>query len=119
MATNAAATITSIELVEQFGNFKLVAFIEESDIDSSPEWNPAADEPPLSVAEAIRIAVRLGDDSVQAADVREIDLRPVPNHDTHWHYLIMFADEAKQSGYSFFVVLMNGKVVPAAIEPRV
>jgi hypothetical protein len=119
VATNAAATPTSIELVEQFGNFKLVTFIEKSDIESSPEWNPAVDAPPLSVAEAIRIAVQLSDDSVKPDDVKEIDLRPVPNHDTRWHYLIMFADEAKQSGLSFFVVLMNGKVIPAVIEPRV
>jgi len=119
VAASASATPTSVELIEQFGNYRLVAFVEKSDIDTSPEWNPAADDPPLSIAEAIRIAVQRSDDSVNVAAVREIDLRPLPNHDMRWHYLIKFVDEARQTGFSFFVVLMNGKVIPAAIEPRV
>jgi hypothetical protein len=119
LAANAIASPSSIELVEQFGDYRLVAFIEASDIDNSPEWNPAVDAPPLSINEAILSAAQLGADSVMPGDVREIDIRPVPGHTGRWHYLIKFVDEERQPGFSFYVVLMNGKVIPAIVEPGV
>jgi hypothetical protein len=36
-----------------------------------------------------------------------------------WHYLIKTANSAMRFKYNIYVVLMNGKVVPAIIEPAI
>jgi len=42
----------------------------------------------------------------------------VPRHGKQWHYLIKVANESLRSKYSVYVVLMNGVVIPAMIEPE-
>lgn len=85
------------------------------DIKSNPEWNPDLDAPPLTIAEAIHSVKTF---IKKTGSIKEIEIRQVPKHEKQWHYLIRTANDSMESKYSIYVVLMNGKVIPAIIEPQ-
>jgi len=116
LSTNALAYEPKIEIVEQFDDLKMIAFLNKADLDKNPEWNPASSAPPLSVLEAIQ-AVKVFSKKSDLA-LNEIEIRTVPRHGKQWHYLIKVANESLRSKYSVYVVLMNGVVIPAMIEPE-
>ena len=111
---NAVALEPKIEIFEQYDNLRVVAFIDPQAIEDSPEWNPDMAPPPLSVGDAIERARAYN----KTGAVEEIEIRQIPKHAGKWHYLLKIADEAKKSGHDVYVVLMNGKVIPAIIEPQ-
>ena len=118
LSTNAYALQPKIEIVEQFDNLRMVTFISEKDISNSPKWNPNSEAPPLSVGEAIKAVKKFVKNSKKSIDIREIEIRPVPRYEKHWHYLIKLTNNTKQTKYDIYVVLMDGKVIPAIIEPQ-
>ena len=109
---------TKTEILEQFDSLKMAAFVDPKEISRSPEWNPNAEEPPLTVAEAIRAVQELNEDAGTMGAVKEIEIRQFPNDEKHWHYLIKVANKRMKTKYNIYVVLMNGKVIPAMIEPQ-
>lgn len=117
-AANALALQPKVEIVEQFDNLRMVAFISVNDITDSPEWNPDSEPPPVTVSEAIQ-AVKAFDKNLKGpAAISEIEIRPVPRHEKHWHYLVKVANDTMQTKFDIYVVLMSGKVIPAMIEPK-
>jgi hypothetical protein len=96
----------------------MVAFISVKDINNDPEWNPDLDSPPLSVGDAIKAVKEFSKPSKTDGKIKEIEIRQVPNHETRWHYLIKTTNDAMKTKMSIYVVLMNGKVIPAIIEPQ-
>ncbi len=118
LSANAYALHPKIEITEQFDNLKMIAFIGEEDINDNPEWNPGINAPPLTVIEAIQAVNDFNKKPIKPGDIREIEIRPVPKHEKYWHYLIKIANDEMKSMYSVYVVLMNGKVIPAIIEPQ-
>lgn len=114
-STNAYAFQPKIEIIEYFDNLKTVAFISAEDINNSPQWNPDLGTPSLTVAEAVQAVRNFKNHQVI---IKEIEIRPLPNHETHWHYLIKVHNDARKSKCNIYVVLMNGKVIPAIIEPE-
>lgn len=115
LSANAYAFQPKIEIIEQFDNLKMVALIGTDENESNPEWNPNLDPPPLTVNGAIQ-AVK---DFVKLTGaVEEIEIRKMPRHENKWHYLIRVANDSMKSKYSIYVVLMNGVVIPAIIEPQ-
>ena len=119
LSANAWALQSTTELVERFDGYRLVVFVDEQDIASSPTWKPGADAPPLSILEAIQAVKRFGKDLDSSNQISEIDLRPVPNNEGYWHYLVEVSDDDMSHKFSVFIVLMNGKVIPAIVEPAV
>ena len=117
-SSNVYAYQPKIEIFEQFDNLRMVAFIEEKDINNSPEWTPGLSPIPLTVSGAIQAVAKLTKASNAPDAIKEIEIRPVPNFEKHWHYLIKVDNEAMNSKYNIYVVLMNGKVIPAIIEPQ-
>jgi len=115
LSTNAYAFQPKLEIIEQFDNLRMVAFVSLEDVNNSPQWNPDSGTPSLTVGEAVQ-AVR--NFVKHQAIVKEIELRPLPNHVIHWHYLIKVQNDEMKSKYSVYVVLMSGKVIPAIIEPE-
>ncbi|NOY15630.1 MAG: hypothetical protein GXP23_01620 [Gammaproteobacteria bacterium] len=120
IAGNAQSFQPSIEIIEQFDDIKLVAFINESDIENYPLWDPRTEAPPLSIRKAI-LAIqnqhKAGSYNLIAETVKEIELREIVHHKNYWHYLIkMRIDSKEKPKYQVYVVLMNGKVIPALIE---
>ncbi len=118
-ATNAHALQYKVEIVEQFDNIRVVAFVKSDDIKRSPTWNPSVDPLPLRVEDAIRAVREFSKEPDSLGALREIELRTIKNFPGHWHYLIkLVANDASRQKYGVYVVLMNGKVIPAVIEPE-
>ncbi len=121
MSVNAQSGQLAIEIIEQFDDFKVVAFISEEDIENYPIWQKLENVPPLPVNEAVKIVknhLNDGGHGVDSAAVREIELRELPRHPGYWHYLVKIKNSnAEGGGYRVFVVLMNGKLIPAIVEP--
>ena len=107
-STNVYALQPNIEIVEQFDDLRMVAFISEKDIDDSPVWNTNLTPPPLTVGEAIQAVKKFNKTTDAFSDIKEIEIRPVPEHETKWHYLIKVANDAKRSKFDIYMVLMNG-----------
>jgi len=114
ISANSYAVQPKIEIFEQFDNLRMVAFISVKDIADSPEWNPELTPPPLTVGEAIQALKH----SFEIGAIKEIEIRLVPKYEQKWHYLIKTTNDEMRSKISTYVVLMNGIVVPAIIEPQ-
>jgi len=117
-ATSAYASQPSVDLYERFDDIRVVSVINIEDINNSPMWNPGFDPLPLSVDGAIQsIRDFIGQPGLIGA-VDKIEIRTIKNYPGHWHYLFkMTSDDTDSSGYKMYAVLMNGKVIPAFIEP--
>jgi hypothetical protein len=107
----------SIEIIEQFDNMKLVAFFSERDIENYPIWHPTEEAPPLSIKEAIQAVNNTNGSELSIDAIKEIELREISHYKHYWHYLIKTKTKAKTK-YRIYVVLMNGKVIPAVVEPE-
>ncbi|MDQ7017263.1 MAG: hypothetical protein Q9N68_12895 [Gammaproteobacteria bacterium] len=118
LSTNTQAFQPKVEIVEQFDDLKMIAFIDKKDIDHGPEWSPNTNEPPLSVGQAIQAVQHFLKTSNASDKVEEIELRPLPKQANRWHYLIKIANQAMKAKHNIYVVLMSGKVIPAMIEPQ-
>jgi len=119
-SVNAQSYQPSIEIIEQFDDVKLVAFIRESDLENYPQWNPVKEAPPLTISEAIQAVHdyhKKNNAELATETVNEIELKKMTRHEKYWHYLIKIkingSDDAK---YQVYIVLMNGKVIPALTE---
>ena len=107
-----------VEVIEQFDEARVVAFIEERDIDSSPGWEPLSGPPPLTVVqalEAVREARQKRKETAGTLPIVEIELRRLKKREDRWHYLLK-ASDGEHTRY--YVVLMNGKVLDAIREPE-
>ena len=110
-----------VEIIEFMDDSRVAASINESDIDSSVGWVPFESAPPLSVADAldaIQTYLKARGETPDATLV-EVELKQIPNHDAHWHYLVKFKvadDDTTQMNY--FFVLMSGKVIPGVKQPQ-
>jgi len=119
-SANAQSYQPSIEIIEQFDDVKLVAFIRESDLENYPQWNPVKEAPPLTINKAIQAVHnyhKKNNAELATETVNEIELKKMTRHEKYWHYLIKIkingSDDAR---YQVYVVLMNGKVIPALTE---
>jgi len=119
-AANAQAYQPSIEIIEQMDDVRLVAFIRESDLENYPQWQPVKEAPPLTIEKAIQAVHsyhKKNDAELVAETVKEVELKKMARHEKYWHYLIKIKvngdDDAR---YQVYVVLMNGKVIPALTE---
>jgi hypothetical protein len=110
-----------IEISEYIDDVKVDAFINEEDLMHSKKWMPFDSSPPLSMNQALN-AIKESEGSgidFSKAKVVAVELKPVPHHKSYWHYLVdlkVMSDEGPESVY--YVVLMNGKVIPAIKEPE-
>ena len=114
---SAAAMQFPVEIVEQFDEARVVAFIQPQDLASAPGWDPLAGPPPLTVAQAVAAvkAHRLQEKNKESLSVEELELRKISDHGSHWHYLVKTREGER---VRYYVVLMNGKVIPSVREPE-
>jgi hypothetical protein len=110
-----------IEIIEYFDQTRVVVFLNEEDIDKTLDWSPFEGQPPLTIADTLE-GVReyiTGNVELADAEVMEIELKRIPHHESHWHYLVKMktrADDTPQ--FHFLIVLMNGKIVQGLKEPE-
>lgn len=108
------------EIIEQVDCTRVVAVLQADDIDASPYWQPADGDPPVGIAQAVRLLrdYAAARPDLEGATLAQISLRPMPHHAPRWHYLaVMHTHEARHPKAHYFVVLMNGQVYPAIEEP--
>lgn len=117
-SANAHSYQPKVEIIEQFDNLKMVAFINMEDVNDNPKWMPGNNAPPLTVAEAIEVVNSFNNKLKTTKPIVEIEIRQMSKHKGNWHYLIKVTNNAMKSKYDIYVVLMSGKVIPAIIEPQ-
>lgn len=121
ISRHVAAFEFPIQLTEYLDDKKIVVSINESDIDKSLSWEPESGSPPLTMADALS-AVRkqiATDGSKSVPELVEIELKQIPHHPLQWHYLVKMRVHNEDGEIpSYFVVLMNAKVIPALPRPE-
>jgi len=117
LSSNIHAMQPKIEIFEQFDDLRMVAFLNADDITNSPAWNPDSGAPPLSVNQAVQAVKGFIKTATAAGAIRKIEIRQVPKYAERWHYLFKVANDARKAKFDIYIVLMDGKVIPAIIEP--
>lgn len=110
-----------VEIFEYLDNTKVVAFLKGSDIDKTTQWIPLETEVPLSIDDAIKAVKNLAatENHVTHITLTSIELKQIPGHPKHWHYLVkMKLENNGEIQPQYFVVLLDGKVIPAVKEPE-
>lgn len=121
VGAKAQAVEFPIEIQEYMDDIRLVAFINQSDIDQTAQWKPAAGPPPLSIAEVLELLKQRAASNPKMKDavLTEIELRQIPRYENYWHYVVkMRHQENGKPKPLYFVVLMNGKIIPGLREPE-
>lgn len=108
-----------IEATEYLDDVKVVAYIKKSDISQGLIWTPFASAPPLSMSAALQAIQDYAEKAgLENMTLTGIELKPIPHHEKHWHYLVKVKTEEDDTFQShYFVVLMDGKVIPALKQP--
>ena len=108
-----------VEIIEYIDNVRVVAFVNESDINKSPQWDPPS-APPLSMASALSaVQSHIAPVPINRDTLIGIELKPIPRHKHYWHYLVKNKMQSEDKSVShYYVVLMDGKVIPAIREPE-
>lgn len=111
------------EIIDTMDDQRLVVFLPNADIAASPEWQPMeGTPPPLTIADAIAHLKKwmAGGPRYRNAEIHEIELKPIHGHEQEhrWYYLFQLRrpDTGKRKRI-YAAVLLNGKVVPAIVEP--
>ena len=110
-----------LEVIEYIDNSRVVAFINESDIDKTLPWTPFTGAPPLSLNDALGLTQKYATTGLKLknATLSEIELRQIPHHKNYWHYLVkMQASVDEKMRNYYFIVLMNGKIISGIREPQ-
>jgi hypothetical protein len=118
----ARTNLWPVEIFDVMDNQKLVLFLRNEDIVSSPSWQPTDGAPPLTIAEALQHihAWIEKDPRLTGAKVHELELKPIHDHQqsNRWYYLLQLLTERDGKPVtSYAAVLMSGKVVAAIAEP--
>jgi hypothetical protein len=110
-----------LEVIEFIDNARVVAFIEEADIDNSSYWEPFEGAPPLSMTDALNAIHEhlAADPDLGNATLAGIELKQIPHHENCWHYLVKIQTRSNAKPRSrYFIVLMSGKVISGLREPE-
>ncbi|MDT8282152.1 MAG: hypothetical protein RQ982_04980 [Gammaproteobacteria bacterium] len=110
-----------VEIFEYLDDTKVVAFLKNSDIDKTAEWVPLETEVPLNINSALKAISDLAatDDSLKLISLTSIEIKQIPGHPNHWHYLVeMTTENTGKIQPQYFIVLLDGKVIPAVKEPE-
>ena len=111
-----------LEIYDVMDDHKIVVFLHDDDIIASPEWRPSEGPPPLTIEAALRhLRDWIGNDKrLAGAEFHELELKPIHSHDQQhrWYYLVQLTHVDGGHGKPrYAVILLNGKVVPAMVEP--
>jgi hypothetical protein len=119
--TNTQALDFPVEVVEFMDSARVVAALDAADIHDSARWQPFETAPPLSLVDALHAVHEhlAGDPDLADSTLAGIELKQIPHHKGHWHYLVRMQTHTPAGAASrYFIVLMNGKVIPGLREPQ-
>jgi hypothetical protein len=120
-SANSQAYEFPVEIIEFIDNAKIVASVSEGDIDEKLYWQPFEGPPPLSIAGALDAIQKhiASDPQAGTAELTGIELKRIPHHSRHWHYLVKMSSQVDGKPQPrYFIVLMTGKVIPGLREPE-
>jgi hypothetical protein len=109
-----------IEISEYIDDVKIDAYINKEDLNNTTQWTPFKSSLPLTIDQALTAILNDEKSNIdfETSRVIGVELKPVPHHESYWHYLIKIKSISEDgSEPHFFIVLMDGKVIPAIIEP--
>jgi len=118
---NIQASEFPIEIIEYIDNTKVVAFINESDIDRKLPWLPFKGALPLTVVDALKAIQEYvaSDPELMNATLTEIELKQIPRHEGYWHYMVKMKTQINNKSLPhYFIVLMNRKIIQGLREPE-
>lgn len=120
-SANVLAYEFPIEVFEYIDNTKVIAFVNEQDIDKTIHWTPFEGPLPMTLTDALKAIQKYitSDPELMDAVLSGVELKQVPHHEGCWHYLVRmktYADGKPVSHY--FIVLMDGKIVSGLKEPE-
>ena len=110
-----------VEIFEYLDDTKVVAFLKDSDIEKTAPWIPLETKVPLNIDDALKAIGDLAatDDSLKLISLTSIEMKQIPGHPNYWHYLVkMKTENTGQIQPQYFIVLLDGKVIPAVKEPE-
>ncbi len=119
-STQVLAIEFPIEISEYIDDVKIDAFINKEDLEKTSQWTPFESSPPLTINQALTAILNdeKSEINLNNASVIGVELKPVPHHKSYWHYLVKIKTISEEgSEPHFFIVLMDGKVIPAIKEP--
>lgn len=108
------------EIIDYIDDTKIVAFIKEGDIDAASTWSPLEASPPLTMYGALENIneYMASDTELAKASLVGIELKQIPHHKRYWYYLVkMRTTHNDTPEHRYYIVLMNGKIIPAIREP--
>ncbi len=111
-----------VEISEYIDDVKVDVFIDPADLAGQKPWRPLRSPLPLTLDQALA-AIANGvkqDRRIDKAGLVGVELKPIPRHPGLWHYLVKMKALMSngQQRPLYFIVLMNGKVIPAIREPE-
>ena len=110
-----------IEIIEYIDQTRVVAFVNKEDIDRELQWVPFEGPPPLTLADSLKAVQEYIATNPELTDavLTEIELKRIPQHERHWHYLARLKTDTGDKPRSWFlIVLMSGKVISGLREPE-
>lgn len=121
LSANAFAINFPIEISEYMDDSKIDAYINKSDINVQVQWQPFEKKVPLSLDAALKKVQQYTDSNkrMMHSSLIAIELKQIPHHDNLWHYLVKVKSTINDKPQAhFFIVLMDGKIIPAFKEPE-
>jgi hypothetical protein len=111
------------EIIERFGDARIIVYTQQSAIDEAPAWKPTEGAPPLTIEALIKTVEnwRTAHPELTRATIRKIELKPIAHNENRkrWYYLVQLkVEEQDRSTMHYLAVLMNGKILPAIREPE-
>ena len=112
------------EIIDAMDGQRLVLLLKDADIAASPAWRPAENaKPPMTIAEALNLlkAWMAEDQRYQGAQVHEIELKPIHEHEQEdrWYFLFQLRKrEGERLKARYVAVMFNGTIVPVLAEPE-
>ncbi len=112
-----------LEIIDRLDDARIVIYVNESDIEQSPVWNPADGAPPFGLKDLMkRVAAWEKKNRGPDTDgIEKIELKPIAHHEKQgrWYYLVQLGDKLNgKPTHRYLAVLMSGKTVAAIREPE-
>ncbi|HEB99956.1 MAG TPA: hypothetical protein ENJ05_10670 [Thiotrichales bacterium] len=114
-------------LLEHIDDETLSLAVDDKELEGGPAWQPGEGPLPLNPDRLIVILngwAKKHYPQFQSIAIQEIVLKPIesPAYGSRWHYLVAFRGvvdgKVQHDRIYVAVVLFNGKVIPATVEPH-
>ena len=120
--SSASAANWPLEIIDHLDEAKIVVYVNESDIERSPAWDPATGTPPFKLADVLDAIARWEKRNAKSGDydIEKIELKRISHHEKQgrWYYLVQLREPGdSKRRHHYVAVLLNGVTAAAIEEP--